>query len=179
MCAQVKMQNRKIDRIYSPPAFYLEVQLESGKPHQCLLHNVDTEEYLVCETVIEALVEADQSMEIQKYPRGSSVPRTFDLKMQKQKGQENLCRKNAAVPHPVWEKKVKLMIHVTSRQYCSWQGYIVWMGQKVFYRSVMELLYLIQSALENGKLESHPVRRRRRKSDKKSDHVFINNTSTS
>lgn len=148
MCAQIKTKDRKIERIYSPPIFCLEMQMESGKPHQCLLHNVDTEEYLVCESVMEALVEADKSMERQKYPRGSNVPRTFEPKMQNQEGQESFRRENDAMPHPVWKKKVTFMIHVISRQCCSWQGYIVWKNQKVSYRSVIELLYLIQSALE-------------------------------
>lgn len=46
------------------------------------------------------------------------------------------------------------MVDVRYRQHSSWQGEIQWNGQKKYFRSELEFMYLIQSAFQKRKSEN-------------------------
>ena len=70
-----------------------------------------------------------------------AAPRTFrDAPVQLQ---------SAPQPRVIAGKKATFALSVRFRQHSSWQGYVTWLdkGQKQNFRSVLELIFLVDSAL--------------------------------
>jgi hypothetical protein len=86
----------------------------------------------------------DELQDSLKFPQESMLPRTFTAPEQGDRKPERVSP--ADDPQPIASFKINIMF----RQNASWQGSIVWLDNSMEsqFRSVLELLFLIDSVLE-------------------------------
>ena len=106
--------------------------------------------------VYELLKELENTCDLSNYPQSSTQERTFGIKrgtMKEKKKAEQMVNANE-----ILEKSGELatfVIHVKYRQNSTWQGDIFWAEkqEKCNFRSALELLKLIDSALDSAESE--------------------------
>ena len=87
------------------------------------------------------LTKVECMLDTMHLPQSYAAPRTFrDAPVQLQ---------SAPQPRIIAGKKATFALSVRFRQHSSWQGYVTWLdkGQKQNFRSVLELIFLVDSAL--------------------------------
>lgn len=104
----------------------------------------------------ELLTRIEKLCDQSRYPQNTTVNHTFRIKGSITSGEEAL---QVADIDQILEQKGGLatfVVHVKYRQHSTWQGEIVWAekNQKQTFRSALELLKLIDSALDDNTIES-------------------------
>lgn len=113
---------------------------------------------LKMDAMMDALGTPQATQESRKFARTEQTPHRGGTRQQKQHRQR--AQEKAKVVGQYWqpdflqsedENVAVFFVRVRFRQHSSWQGDVNWRndGQKVQFRSVLELLHLLQSALES------------------------------
>lgn len=121
-----------------------------GGPEGRLYNKYDAAGY-VFHNVNELLLGMEKTFELSNYPQSSTRVRTFSNKDEKRKEKKRADQMVNA--EEILEKSGELatfVIHVKYRQNSTWQGDIFWAEEqkKVYFRSALEMLKLIDNALD-------------------------------
>lgn len=160
--------------VHYPCADYLlGLDVQGDKPYGVILCDTFTYEARNFGSLDEALPWMDRQMDQRKYPRADTERRSFNPEDAKHRTAEGEARHQAWLngePDPYLPKRPDskenmprfpkgasvFHIQIMYRQHSSWQGKIVQMRRKppreAHFRSVLELLYLIHSALPDTAL---------------------------
>lgn len=106
-------------------------------------------------STVDLLKKMDGFFDFLNYPQASTKSRTFHMENKIRKPEE---KKEAVVQMAAQEllekkgDKATFIIHVKYRQNATWQGEIIWADKKKkkCFRSALELLKMIDSAMENN-----------------------------
>lgn len=102
------------------------------------------------QSLTQFLIKMEQILDDNKMPQSFTSPRTFGVT-------DHLSA--AAAPEFQRGKVATFTLQVLFRQHTSWQGVITWMEERMeqSFRSVMELILLMDSALRQNE-EENPVK---------------------
>jgi len=135
-----------IHRYYDVRTFLIYIDSYDNNIPVGRLYNPHFDEKYKFESLTQLLLKIEQSLDVENMPQASQQVRTFCP--------SSIIRINS------WEesysdsgKLATFDIEVLFRRNASWQGSIMWLeeGKKQNFRSVLELIVLINSALENKK----------------------------
>ena len=151
--------------------FLLAVNAGHGLPYSGTLQNVFTMETELFRSLDEAVLRMDRMMDQLQSPQSDTERRSFDPNTEKKRQLEREtrhrkwlegkqeCKYPSQYPYDAVQKRFNypksaevFHIRVQYRQHSSWQGEVFWKrGKKEqYFRSVLELVHLIYSALPAG-----------------------------
>ena len=148
--------------------FMLRVQKQPDGQMRGQIHNLYLEQHQSFSGLADAILQIDAMMDALGNPQAFTEHRRFGSSAFKKKMNDSEPQKEA---YKQWLQEERTMvqqywkeqslqpssydgqtfyIHVRFRQHSSWQGEVAWKQgkQKIPFRSVLELLHLLQSALE-------------------------------
>ncbi len=140
--------------IYAPNLIAICVDGRIGNDYFGKIYNQYQEEPMAFTGMLEAIKKIESFLDAMDFPQRSMVPRTFDKKeitadgygKRPKRGEimDNLESKNG--------EEGTFIVQIKYRQNATWQGQVVWAEQnkKVYFRSALELLRLIDGAMNAG-----------------------------
>lgn len=134
-----------------PNAFRYTVLCLDDYENKCMqgrIYHPVCEEGISFRSVMELLCEMESMFDQISYPKAAMETRKFQkipkisLSLMEQVNRENLHRERRG-------KRGTFLVRICFRQNASWQGTVKWLekGKELKFRSVMELLFMIDSAL--------------------------------
>ena len=145
--------------------FVVELTLQEGRVGQGLIHNLFFAEPRSFSDLGDAILKMDHMMDELRCPQADTERRSFcsAKRVRGKRTREERMRDEQAgktfVQHrhsDIFTRRLAgasaFYINVIYRQHSSWQGEVTWpeTGQKKSFRSALELMYLIMSALVPG-----------------------------
>lgn len=108
---------------------------------------------------VDLIKKMDGFFDTLNYPEASTVSRTFYMEEKSRKPEEEKEAVAQMAVQELLEKKgdeATFIIHVKYRQNATWQGEVIWADKKKkkCFRSALELLKMIDSALDHGKIDT-------------------------
>lgn len=109
-------------------------------------HNLCRGELTGFQGLVQLLLKLEQSLDVDNMPQSFSKVRTFFPL-------NGYGLETAEETDPRNGKLATFVLHILFRRNASWQGTLTWLdeGKVQNFRSVMEMITLLNSALENGK----------------------------
>lgn len=130
---------------------------------------------------VDLLKKMDDFFDSLNYPQASTSSRSFHTENRIRKPEEKKEAVAQMAVQDLLEKKgeeATFIIHVKYRQNATWQGEVIWADKKKkkFFRSALELLKMIDSAMELGTIgteESTESKEKGRSSDESCEQTIL------
>ncbi len=150
--------NTMTKRLYAPNLIVICVDGIHGSDYEGRLWDQYHEEAVHFDSMLEVLQHVDHFLDELDFPQRSTALRTFQDQTTTMKVRQRVERK--MVMSNLEDKNGKegtFIVQVKYRQNATWQGQVVWAEQnkKVYFRSALELLRLMDNALNSKDAFDH------------------------